>query len=268
MKGVSTVVINYNGKEYLDKCLGELVRQGELSEIIVVDDASTDGSVELVRNKYKNCELIVNTANSGPVYSRQKGFERSKGEYVVFIDCDILIKKDTILNLYDYLEKNNDVWLAGSKLYEANGNDVPWNYGHFPNVFKNFFLTFKKDKYFGVKTKKVDWVSEACFMVKGAVFDKIGGFDTNLFMYHEAPDISIRARKIGFFTAIVFEAKATHLNQKSKLLNKDRFYVFNEASNYFYKKHYSKIAFFGIYLLIYFYYLLRKIGIKFHTHYE
>jgi len=72
---ISAVVINYNGKDYLDKCLRELIKHDELSEIIVVDDASTDGSSELVREKYKNAKLIINPKNSGPVYSRQRGFE-------------------------------------------------------------------------------------------------------------------------------------------------------------------------------------------------
>lgn len=269
MDKVSAVVINYDGKNYLDKCLNELTKHSELFEIIVVDDASTDGSSELVKEKYKGAKLIINPKNSGPVYSRQIGFEEAKGEYILFIDCDIVIQKDTVEKLHDFLEKNKDFWLAGAKLYEKDGHETPWNYGHFPNIWKNFILNFLGgDSYIATKTRRADWVAEACFMVRKDVLKRIGGFDLKLFMYHEAPDISMRANRKGYKTAIVFEAKATHLGQKSRRKEGDRFKLFNEALRYFYKKHYSFLPYIGISAYVYLYFLFRKLGFKNKTHYE
>lgn len=269
-KNISAVVINYNGKENLRKCLTELLKHKELFEIIVVDDGSDDGSSELAKQHFKNVVLIANKINKGPVFSREVGYKKSQGEYIYFVDSDIVIKKNTIETLLNFLQTNKDYWLVGSKLYEENGTDTLWNYGHFPNLWKNFVLmTSKKDKYSIIPdNKRVDWVAEASFLVKKEIMDKIGGFDTNFFMYHEAPDISLTAVKKGYLSAIEPKSVATHMSQKTKLKGKDRFLVFQESTRYFYKKHYNRLSYIGIWILTALYIGVRKLGLKNKTHYE
>lgn len=268
MDKISAVVINYNGKEYLEKCLDELVKHRELDEIIVVDDASTDGSVEYVRDRYPSAKFVVNPKNSGPVYSRQAGSERTKSEYILFVDCDIVIQKNTALELRNFLEKNKDFWLAGANLFHKDGKSTPWKFGYAPNIFKNFFYSLLRiGLYSNKEIVEVGWVRESCFIVKKDILTELGGFDLNFFMFHEGPDLSLRAKKIGYKTALIHEAKVLDLDQKSRTSN-ERFEFFWKYNRYFYKKHYSLLSYIGISTYVYLYLLFRKLGFKNKTHYE
>ncbi|MGV8980203.1 glycosyltransferase [Clostridium sp.] len=133
---VTIGITNYNGKRYLSKCVDSFINQTYSNiEILIVDDCSTDGSLEIIRNyenKYKNVTAIYHSENSG---GASKGIQEiirsSKGKYFQWLACDDFAQEDAIYKFVDYLEKNQDKDYVFSDLNIVNGNDIKtgeWNY--------------------------------------------------------------------------------------------------------------------------------------------
>ncbi|MEW6295835.1 MAG: glycosyltransferase family 2 protein [Candidatus Diapherotrites archaeon] len=238
---LSIIIPNYNTKGYLEKCLNSIKKNAPSCshEVIVVDDASRDNSVEMIKKKFREVKLITNEKNLGFSKSLNKGIKESKGSFVLFLNSDALLLPHSINGMISALKCNSKAGIAGCRLLNKD-NSVQFTFGYFP-----FFSTFIKRNIFGFRLKEknepfaVDWVCAACFLIKRKTIKEIGLFDEGFETYNEEVDYCYRAKKKGLLTLYVPSASIIHF--QGGAINKKGFEYIKEntiKSNYvFLKKH-------------------------------
>jgi GT2 family glycosyltransferase len=251
---LSIIVINYNTKKTTDLCLSSILTSLRYSkiayEIVLIDNASTDGSVGFfsrLAEKEKAIKLFVNKTNLGYGRANNQGVNFAKGKYLLFLNSDTLILNRAIEKLFDYYQRNeSEVAFLGVKLLNRDFTDQP-SAAYFFTIPVVFAALFLKGDYWGLtrfspgKVKKVDWVSGACFLTKKDIFRKVGGFDENIFMYMDEVDLLYRAKKMNYQTFFYPQPQIIHYGSLSS--TKDKGYPIIKVYQglfYFYKKHYSK----------------------------
>lgn len=259
MTDFSVVIISYNGKEFLRKCLNAVQKSAlKPKKIIVVDDFSDDGTKEMIQNKFAFVEFVRNKENLGPTASRNRGAKLANGEYIIFLDNDILLRPDALQKLISLMDSNPKTAIIGAKIIPVGHSKMWWNAGWDMNHFrqstgyfigfllkifpdsrflKNLSMKFILNYWDYDKTLKVDWVVEGCFIIRKSVFDKLNGFDEKFFIGHEGADLCLRARNIGYSVYFYPEAQADDLGCHTHTQIKRRLWLF-KGEYYFYKKHY------------------------------
>ncbi len=282
MSDFSVVVISYNGKNFLGRCLDALSKSDTKPvKTIVVDDFSNDGTEEMIKEKFSWAEYHKNEKNLGPTASRNRGARYATGEYLIFLDNDTLVEESTFSKLIVFLGNHRDAGIAGAKIAPVGKEKMWWNMGYDPNFLKEtvgyiiglaavLWPSSKRLKELSTKfilnywdydrTLEVDWVVESCFAIREEIFKKINGFDERFYMFFEGPDLCRRVRLLGLKVYFYPGAKAVllegHTHSRIKRIN-----YFQKSRYLYYKKHYSHlrsnpIAFTAGRLLSGFFYLL------------
>lgn len=245
---LSIIIISYNTKKITSDCLNSVTKSLKDSsisyEIIVVDNASTDGSTEML----KNHNLVINKTNVGFAKANNQGVKQAKGNYILFLNSDILVLDDAIDKLYTFFKQNKKtINFLGGKLLNKDMSPQP-SAGPFYSLPMIFGALFLRGDYWGltryspVKIKEVDWISGACILTTKHAFNDIGGFDENIFMYMDEIDLLYRARNKGYRVFFYPEARFIHLGSAS---SGGRSYPILQVYHgflYFYKKHHSVLA--------------------------
>lgn len=217
-KRASIIIVTYNGAAYLERCLTSVQRDiGAGCEIIVVDNASTDGSADLVQHRYPDVTLIRNQVNRGFAAACNQGARYARGQYLVFLNQDTQVLSGWLSGLIDALERNDTVALATSKLLlmsqpdriNACGQDIHYTGLNFSRGFLCASGQFSEPEV-------VSAVSGASFAVRRDVWEKLGGFDEDLFMYFEETDLSWRAQLAGYQCLYVPTSVAYHDYRSSR----------------------------------------------------
>lgn len=251
----SIVILSYNTPELLIKCINSLEKQfaeelkDEFLEIIIVDNASKKNVVEVIEKKFlnkKNIKIIKNSENLGFGKGCNLGVENSSGDFVLFLNSDTRVEDKGLLGMVNFLKENEKIAIVGGKLLNPDGTPQK-SVGKFYNLLNFFIMIFGGERFGLLKSSpekicEVDWVAGASLMVSKKLFNEIGGFDKNIFMYMEDMEFCYRARKKGFKTYFYPEVSITHEEQGS---SNRSFAVLNiyEGIIYFYKKHKNKISF-------------------------
>jgi GT2 family glycosyltransferase len=195
----SIIIVSYNSSAYLRACLDSVCQQlTSLDEVIVVDNASSDGSADLVRSHYPAVKLI-RAANSGYAGGNNLGAASAAGRYLVFLNPDTLLEADALDALIAPIVGDHAIALSTACLVfmdaperiNACGNTV-----HYTGLAYCRGLGQSRDAY--NNSSVVDSVSGAAFAIRRSVFEQLGGFDTRFFMYVEDTDLSLRARLAGY----------------------------------------------------------------------
>jgi len=244
---LSIIILNYNTKDLTTDCLNSILSQykNELEksrfEIILVDNASTDGSVEAFKKlNIENLELIESRENLGFSKGCNMGASSASGDYLLFLNSDTEIKDQGFIKMVEHFEKNTDVGILGGALKNEDGTSQS-SAGKFYNL-SNLFLMMLGFERLGFlrespKTiEEVDWVSGACLMIKRKVFKIIGGFEKELFMYGEDWELCFRANQNGFKTYFYPEIMLFHKERGS---SNRGFAILNiyKSILFFYKKY-------------------------------
>lgn len=247
---LSIIILSYNTQEILINCLKSIFSEkvNLKFEVIVVDNASSDGSVEAVKQKFPNVILIKNQENLGYAKGNNQGFKKSKGKYVLFLNSDTLVKGQALKILVDYLESCPNVQAVGPKLLNKDGT-IQSSVGYFPSlsvVFNMLFLEHfgggKSVRTFFDWEKEADWLMGAALLVRREIFEKIRGFDEQIFMYYDEVEFCFRLKKEGYKIFYYPRAEIIHLWQKSSISGREGPILANYRSLiYFYKKHKSKL---------------------------
>lgn len=251
---LSLVIVSYNTKDVTVNCINSIVKSLSNShityEIVVVDNASTDGSVKMLKRYmlHATClRLIESKENLGFGKGNNLGVKHAAGEYVLFLNSDILVLDRAIEKLLEYYKSQNSYKFIGGKLLNKDMTLQP-SCGPFYRLFVTFTALFLRGDYWGLtryspsKSKKVDWVSGACMMTTKKIFEELSGFDKDIFMYMEEVDLLYRAKRAGYFTGFYPEAHFIHLGSMS---SQGRTYPILQVYKgflYFYKKHFSPPA--------------------------
>lgn len=210
---ISIIIVSYNTKKLLRDCLNSLFEAGKdmNCEVIIVDNASTDGSVRVAKEfeNFLNIKLIVNKVNKGFGGANNQGIKIAGSDLLLLLNSDTIVNKNALERPLSYMKENKNVGVLGCKLVGIDGN-VQSSGGYFPNLFNVFFwMTFLDDIkpiYIRIKPyhinpnfeneyiREQDWVTGAYFMIRKKIFDDLGGFDEDYFMYVEEMDYCYRIK--------------------------------------------------------------------------
>jgi hypothetical protein len=249
---LSVILVNHNGKEFIFNCLNSIKEnmRGIKSEVIVVDNHSTDGSADILQERYPDICLLRNQKNLGFSKANNQGIKKCKGNYILIINPDTRVYSGSIKKLLSELKENPDIGGIGPALINRK-NDFQVSFGGKVNFFseaiKKVFLNrftkyqLKRNQY----KRDVTWLSAACFMSTREVLKKAGMFDEKFFLYFEDIDLCMRIRKKGWRLVYQPKVKVFHeggsSTKKRKL--KSRYY-YRESQIYFYQKHSSPFSLF------------------------
>lgn len=218
---ISAIIVNWNGKQFLDDCIISLLKQTyKKCEIILVDNASTDGSISYVKRKYPKVKIIRNNKNVGFGGAVNIGIKHADGDYIIFLNNDLYLEKNCIKNLLNPLENGVKGATVPKVLFFHQRNKIN-SYGNIVN-----FLGFAMPKYINqnekIATKEEETACGGLLLVKKDIIEEVGLFDENFFLYHEDHDLSWRLRLYGYEILVIPEAKIYHKYTFSK--NLDKFY--------------------------------------------
>jgi hypothetical protein len=225
MKDVAVILINYNTSKYTLECIQAVVdktSEGISYQIIVVDNNSELSDYRnLLDNfpKQHNISLHRSDINTGFGGGNMFGVPFANAKFLLFLNNDAMLENDCLSILHSFMEKNPKVGVATAQNYDENGDFVP-SFDHnkglrrllFGRSFleKNNPIIYPKRKQEYTKPLEVNWVNGAFMFFRNDAFKKIGGFDTNIFLYWEEMDICHRLRKEGYSSMLVPEAKILH----------------------------------------------------------
>jgi len=250
---LSVVILNYNVKYFIDLCLQSvLVATKKIdAEIIVVDNASVDGSVPWIKSRFPQVKLIQNKQNVGFPKGNNIGVEQAKGEYLCILNPDTVVAEDTFTKALDFMEQNKQLSIMGPKLIDGSGRflkeskrGVPTPWVAFTKVLGLYKVSPKLfGKYYNLKLPinqagETDVLVGAYMFMKTAHYRLLNGFDEDCFMYSDDIDLSYRSLQID--KPNFYNSDINIIHFKGESTPKDFAYqmMFREAMNYFYNKHF------------------------------
>jgi len=215
------------------------------TEIIVVDNNSTDGSCAMILNKFPQITLLRNSENLGFSKANNQGVAKAKGEYVLILNPDTVVAEDTFKKIINYSDTKENFGALGVKFIDGTGNFLPECKRNFPSTSVAFKkLLGRSNKYYANQideneNKEVDILSGAFMLLKRDVYLKNDGFDEDYFMYGEDVDLSYKLTNRGY--ANYYYGAATIIHYKGESTLKDMRYLknFYGAMQIFYRKHFK-----------------------------
>lgn len=248
---VSIIIINYNTKEVTLNCVRSLLKNTKKVnfEIILIDNGSKE-NFQLPILNFQNLRLIKNAKNLGFARANNQGIKVAKGDYVLFLNSDTVIKDNVIGEMSKWMDKNSKIGISSCKLLNNDGS-VQGTGGYFPSLLKVFlWMTiedipgvdklikpFHPKPWHYEKQKELDWLTGAFMFIRKKVIDEVGDLDTDFFMYTEDVDFCFRAKKAGWKVIYLPRFAITHLGGASST---SEFPIVSEFNGIklFYKKHY------------------------------
>lgn len=257
---LSVIILNYNVRYFLEQCVHSVQKalEGIDSEIIVIDNASSDDSCEMMKAKFPYIKLIENKDNLGFPKGNNIGVAQAKGEYICILNPDTVVAEDTFSKILNTKNWTLNTGIIGCKLIDGAGNFLPESKRGVPTpwvAFTKIFGLYKISNYFGKyyaqhlsenESGKVDILVGAFMMMKRELYLEVGGFDENCFMYSDDIDLSYLALKSGKSNYYFHETSVIHYKGESTVRDGTYMKRFREAMQFFYKKHFKKSWFFDI----------------------
>ncbi len=271
---VSIIIVNWNTKELLKGCLESIYEQtkGVEFEVIVVDNASSDGSKEMVANEFPEVVLIANRDNRGFAAANNQAMEMAKGRYVLLLNSDTVILKDVIAGMISYSDSHTKVGIAGCRVLNPDGTLQPTCF-MFPSVLNMFLYStylnklFPKSRFFG--RERLTWwdrsnerdvdVVTGCFMfVRREAIEKVGLMDEQYYVYGEETDWCYRFKNSGWKVVFVPSGEIIHFGGASSSQVKSRMRLQLAGSILlFFKKHRGLVSYMLACLFTALFFLLR-----------
>jgi GT2 family glycosyltransferase len=223
---LSIIIVNWNSKEYLRRSIASVLSEtsGLEFEIIVVDSASFDGCAEMLRSDFPKVKFIQSQENLGFSKANNLAFEATTGEVLLFLNPDTETVDGAVTSLYTSLKTLPRAGAIGCKLLNSDGSLQTSCVQAFPTIMNQILgaevlrRLAPRSRLWGIRAliensptpQEVDMVSGACLMMRRSVFQKIGLFSTDYFMYAEDVDLCYKARRRGFVNYYYGEATVIH----------------------------------------------------------
>lgn len=225
---VTVIVVNYNTAHLLDRMFGALEAAcGTLRvQVIVVDNASRDRSVDLLRTKYPNVELIENLTNVGFGRANNQALLGARGRYVLLLNTDAFLAADTLQKTLDFMDTHPRCGVLGVKLVGDDGALQP-SCRYFPTPWNVFLSSTGLARFFPrtrlvddmswdhASVRECDWVPGCYYLVRREVIDRVGLFDPRFFLYYEEVDHCRRVRHAGWGVMYYPFARVVHIGGES-----------------------------------------------------
>lgn len=236
MSDVTIVIPNYNGVLYLEACLRSVFAQSDVSmEVIVVDNGSTDGSQTLIKEQFKDCQLVCLRENYGFSRAVNEGIKRAKSPYVILLNNDTEVKPDFAKELLDAIQKDDRRFSCAAKMLQYEKRELLDNAGDFYCALGWGIARGK-----GKLSKEYDKEEEIFSSCAGAaiyqkkLLEELGGFDEAHFAYLEDIDVSYRAKIYGYSHWYVPKAEVFHIGSATSGSRYNCFKVIHSAGNNIY----------------------------------
>jgi len=270
---VSVIIVNYNSGEFLVQAIASLKQWVKATplEIILVDNASRDGSVERVKQLFPQMSVLELPNNVGFARANNLGAQMAQGKYLLFLNSDTVLHEDVLTPLVSFLEQDENAAVVGPKLVNVDGTfqlsfgNRTGFLGEAQSIWWQRKLKSKRPRISQgmekklVRKRDVKWLTGAAMLVRRPVFEMLGGFDEDYFMYFEDADFCARVRKAGYRVTYFPATALIHLGGKSvKGLSDTIAYEYRRSQLLYYQKHRSLVSR-GIIRL----YLLMKFGFKY-----
>ncbi len=227
---LSIIIVTWNVRELLRKCLAAIPSKFQVSRPgAVVDNASNDGTVEMLRAEFPDVRVIANSVNAGFTCGNNQALAIARGRYLFLLNPDTELRPGALQTLCDYAEANPRVGIIGPQLFYGDGT-VQSSRRRFPTLATAFLESTLLQQWFPRNrvltqyymldtrddtTQPVDWLNGAALFVQRAVYEQIGGLDEGFFMYSEELDWCYRAKKAGWDIVYLPTAQVTHYEGKS-----------------------------------------------------
>ena len=255
---LSIIIINYNVEHFLEQCLYSVSKASRniSSQIFIVDNNSVDGSVEMVRQKFPQVQLIENKKNEGFSFANNQAIRISQGDYILLLNPDTVVEEDTFEKTVKFMDEHPEAAGLGVKMLDGKGNFLPESKRGLPTPATAFYKIsglsrlFPKSRIFNKyhlgfldkdQIHEVDILSGAFMLLRRNVLEKIGLLDESFFMYGEDIDISYRIIQAGYKNYYFSNARIIHYKGEStKRSSINYVFVFYNAMIIFAKKHFSK----------------------------
>jgi len=268
---LSIIIVNWNTQKYLRQALRSVFATTKdllksSFEVIVVDNASSDGGLDILEKEFPQVHLVKNKINLGFGGGNNEGAKKAKGDYLLLLNPDVIILDQAIQKLIQSTEHYPKAGVIIPKLVLADKKTVQPGLINFrPTLkrmilekpfkwFKRLILRFNFFKQLAQKIsldfwdfnrmREVDWGTAAVMLVKRSLFEKLQGFDEKMFMYFEDVDLCLRAKAQG--SKIIYDPKPVivHWGGASVKIAKDRRKIYYQSQGYFWAKHYSPFSVF------------------------
>ncbi len=262
---LSVVIVNYNVKYFLELCLSSVYRSvrklaGEYypfcAEIWVVDNNSTDGSIDMVRAKFPEVRIIANTQNKGFSFANNQAINQTEAEYILLLNPDTVVGENSFASMLHFMDEHPEAGGLGIKMIDGKGNFLPESKRGLPTPEVAFYKVsglsalFPKTKIFGRyhlgflsknKDHKIEVLSGAAMLLRKSALAVSGNLDEDFFMYGEDIDLSYRITKAGFKNYYYAGTSIIHYKGEStKKSSINYVFVFYKAMIIFARKHFAK----------------------------
>lgn len=255
---LSVIIVNYNVKYFLEQCLYSVLNASGMvdTEVLVVDNNSVDGSMEMVRQKFPGVRCMLNKENVGFSKANNQAIRQAKGEYILLLNPDTVVEEDTFEKTVSYMDRHPDAGAMGVKMIDGSGRFLPESKRGLPTPSVAFYkisgLTalFPKSRVFGKyhlryldenEIHEVEVLAGAFMLLRKSTLDKTGLLDEDFFMYGEDIDLSYRIQKAGYKNIYFPQTRIIHYKGEStKKTSVNYVLVFYNAMIIFARKHFSK----------------------------
>lgn len=263
---LTVIIVSYNSIRFIGLCLSGLYRQETTAsmEVLVVDNASTDGTSGFVREQYPRVRVIGNTRNYGFSHACNQGAELARGEYLLFLNPDTIIAEDVVENCLEKYKKTDQVGGLGVTLIDGSGSYLPETRRNVPTWENAFWkLSGIKQKeshidplktYYAAQAESgvvsTDVLAGAFFFISSKVFQQVKGFDEKFFLYGEDIDLSVRLLDQGKQNYVSADDSVLHFKgESSRGLRKISRWHFYRSMETYAKKHFTKLSLIRLFLL-------------------
>ncbi len=256
MVDVSIIFVNYKTKDLTINAIKSVFEKTKSIEyeVFVVDNNSSDGSIEAIEETFPNIKIIKNPVNAGFGAANNLGIKEAKGKYVLCLNTDTILLNNAVKIMFDFMEKeeNKNVGVCGGDLVNKDGapcyccgnyptfKSILWDYlkikNIFPECYKKISTTLKSNEI--TSNDNIDYISGADIFFRKSVLDDVGLFDEKFFMYYEETDLCKRIKNKGYEIKLVKTAQIRHLEGKSSDISAQKKIWLRQSCIYFFKKHY------------------------------
>lgn len=259
---LSIIIVSWNVRDLLRECLQSVYATAQdcSFEVIVVDNASSDGSVDMVVGEFSEVTIIQNKFNKGFGAANNQGVQKATGEYVLFLNDDTKVYDHTFDRCLSYMRGHTDSGALGCHIINSDGSTQPSVRAEptlysqvivlskVYNIFPQLLKTYRQRNFDYSKTQSVHEVMGAFFMMPKELFVQLGGFDEHFFVWFEETDLAKRIRNAQKKVVYFADAQILHHRGASFLqhptITKQR--MFNASMLHYFKKHHSAASYISV----------------------
>jgi N-acetylglucosaminyl-diphospho-decaprenol L-rhamnosyltransferase len=252
---LSIIIVSWNTRKLLENCLDSVLANPPTAplEIWVVDNASTDDSPRMVREKFPQVHLLENRENVGFACANNQAIQRCSGEYILLLNPDTLVASGALQALVDFLDRHLEAGAAGGKILNPDGSRQFSSHPR-PTLSREFWRLLHLDVFWPYaiypltkwetnQPQEVDVLAGSCLLVRKEVLDQVGYLDEDYFIYTEEVDLCYRIQRAGWHIYWVPKAEVVHFGgQSTKQVPSEMFLNLNHSNIKYFRKHYGWLA--------------------------